>query len=148
MFINSTENIDKKEMYSEQLNEGLRSGIVFTEIGHNYVNPTSDLHKDAIKNLMKDKNYWATEEAQQNYSSEYAIFNEYMTHSLFCLFVQEKYPDEIQGELIERRIKLMERRGYPMFEQFNRYLLELMKGKSRTVYESYSVIIDKMKNIL
>jgi hypothetical protein len=80
MFINSTENIDSNLEYVERVKEGLMSGIVFTEINHNYVNPTSRENLDAIKKLMKDKDFWASKDAQQNYSSEYAIFNEYMTH--------------------------------------------------------------------
>ena len=147
MFINSPESIDSNTKYSEKLKEGLMSGIVFTEIDHNYVNPTSRENLSAIKDLIKNKDFWATKEAQQNYSSEYAIFNEYMTHSLFCLYVQEKYGENIGQEIIDKRIKLMNRRGYPKFEQFNNILLKMMNDNSMTIYDSYNEIINKLKQV-
>jgi len=147
MFINSTESIDSKSEYDTQLKEGLMSGIVFTEIDHNYVNPTSRMNIDAIKDLLKDKDFWASKDAQKNYSSEYAIFNEYMTHSIFCLYSQEVYDKEISQEIVKKRIQLMKKRGYLKFEQFNKKLLELMTENSKSVYDSYSYIIEEMKTI-
>jgi len=75
MFVNSSESIDSNMDYDEDLKVGLSSGIVFTEIDHNYVNPTSRENLKGIKNLFSQKDKWATKEAQNNYSSEYAIFN-------------------------------------------------------------------------
>lgn len=147
MFINSSERIDSNEAYSEKLKEGLMSGKVFTEINHNYVNPVSREHLDAIKELMKDKDFWATKDAQKNYSSEYAIFNEYMTHSLFCLYVQENYTEAVGKEIINERVKLMNRRGYPKFQQFNTILLNMMSKKQQSVYDAYAEIISEMKRV-
>jgi hypothetical protein len=147
MFINSSESIDSNLEYTEQVKEGLMSGIVFTEIDHNYVNPTSKENLDAIKELMKNKDFWATKDAQQNYSSEYAIFNEYMTHSVFCLYAKEIYAKEISHQIISKRIGLMNRRGYSKFEEFNKILLEMMKNSDLSVYDLYSEIIDEMKTI-
>ena len=147
MFINSTENIDSNLEFSEELKEGLMSGIVFTEIDHNYVNPTSDEHVQKIKSLIHNKDFWATKDAQQNYSSEYAIFNEYMTHSVFCLYIIEKYPEELANEIIDKRIKLMERRGYPKFKEFNKKIIALMKDSPRTIFESYNDILKAMASI-
>jgi len=147
MFINSTESIDAIDGYSNELKEGLMSGIVFTEIDHNYVNPTSEVSIILIKELITNKDFWATSEAQQNYSSEYSIFNEYMTHSIFCLYVLEKYESKIAEEIVNRRIQLMERRGYPKFEEFTNRLIRIMKDNPKTIYESYNEIIAEMKNI-
>jgi Domain of unknown function (DUF4932) len=147
MFINSPEKIDSKDEYSEKFKEGLMSGIVFTEIDHNYVNPTSKEHIKEIKSLIDNKDFWATKTAQQNYRSEYAIFNEYMTHSLYCLYVVEHYDRILSERLIEKRTKLMERRGYPKFKVFNEKLLHLMKNQEKTVYDSYSEIIEEMNLI-
>jgi hypothetical protein len=146
MFINSSEQVDGLEI-SEKLKEGLRSGIVFTEIDHNYVNPTSKKHINAIKELIRDKGFWASKKAQQNYSSEYLIFNEYMTHALFCLYVQEKYDSKTGKDIIERRIQLMKRRGFLQFEAFNSILLAMMGENPKTVYESYADIIAEMNKI-
>lgn len=147
MFINSTESIDANSKYSEKLKEGLMSGIVFTEIDHNYVNPTSKENYNLVKELISDKDFWATTEAQQNYPNEYAIFNEYMTHSVFCLYVAENYESKTAEEVIRKRIKLMERRGYPKFEEFNTILMNFMKENPRSVYDSYADLIKEMKQI-
>jgi len=147
MFINCSESIDSKTEYSEQLKAGLMSGIVFTEIDHNYVNPASREHLEAIKDLMKDKDFWATTEAQQKYPSEYAIFNEYMTHSIFCLYIQEVYKPAVAEGIISKRVKLMNRRGYSQFEEFYNIFLKFMKGNSNSIYDSYSEIISEMKII-
>lgn len=147
MYINSPEAIDQNDSYSELLREGLMSGIVFTEIDHNYVNPTSRDHIDAIKTLIDDKDFWATEEAQQNYSSEYAIFNEYMTHALFCLYVIEHYKDEVAQQVVESRVRLMERRGYPKFEAFNNKLLALSSNRKETLFDSYPTLIKAMNQL-
>lgn len=147
MFVNSPESIDSNKEYPESLKEGLVSGIVFTEIDHNYVNPSSEENFKGIKGLIKEKGTWATKEAQQNYSSEYAIFNEYMTHSLYCLYVQETYDEQIGKEIIEKRIRLMSKRGFDKFEQFNLILLEMRNQSSKTIYELYPQIIDAMKSI-
>lgn len=147
MFVNSSESIDSIKEYSESLKEGLMSGVVFTEIDHNYVNPTSDENFKAIKDLIKEKGFWATKEAQQNYSSEYAIFNEYMTHSLYCLYVHETYDEQIGKEIVEKRIKLMDKRGFHKFEQFNRILLEMRNQRIKSIYELYPQIIEALKGI-
>ena len=147
MFINSTESIDSNSQYSEKIKEGLMSGIVFTEIDHNYVNPTSGENYPLVKELMSDKDFWATKQAQQNYPNEYAIFNEYMTHSVFCFYVTENYDSKTAEEIVKKRVQLMERRGYPKFKDFNTILLEFMKGNSKTIYDSYADLIQEMKQI-
>lgn len=147
MYINSPEAIDQSDQYAEVLKEGLMSGIVFTEIDHNYVNPTSQNYMEQIKALIDDKDFWATAAAQQNYSSEYSIFNEYMTHSLFCLYVIEHYEEAVASQVIERRIRLMERRGYPKFALFNNKLVELMTDRQRTVFDAYGELIEAMATL-
>lgn len=147
MFINSTESIDSYPEYSEKLKEGLMSGIVFTEIDHNYVNPTSDQHIEQIKSTFNNKDFWATKDAQRNYNSEYAIFNEYMTHSIFCLYVLENYPKELANEIIGQRIGLMERRGYVKFKEFNKRLVKLLRDNPRTIFKSYPDILKVVETI-
>lgn len=147
MFINSPETIDANTEYSEAVKKGLMSGIVFTEIDHNYVNPTSSNNFNAIKSLLLNKDQWATKEAQEHYQSEYAIFNEYMTHSLFCLYVSERYSEQDRIKIINQRIKLMERRGFIKFDQFNEKLINILKNRRLTVYEMYPEIIEIMKEI-
>ncbi|MBK8825251.1 MAG: DUF4932 domain-containing protein [Saprospiraceae bacterium] len=147
MFINSPEGIDLKNELSEIIKEGLISGIVFTEIDHNYVNPTSSENIVSIKELLKEKNFWAIAEAQKNYSSEYAIFNEYMTHSLFCIYVKENYKLSDANDIIKERVKLMVKRGFPKFDEFNKVLSNILKNRTKTVYELYPEIINQMQSI-
>jgi hypothetical protein len=123
------------------------SGIVFTEIDHNYVNDATRQHIDAVNALLADKDFWATKEAQQNYPSTFAIFNEYMTHALFCLYVTETYEKELAQQIIEKRVILMDRRGYTKFKPFMDILLEQMAHRRGTVYALYKSSIEAMKVI-
>lgn len=148
MFINSSEQIDANSSYSEELKEGLHSGIVFTEIDHNYVNPASDEYRNEIKVLIAEKDFWATSDAQGNYGSEAAIFNEYVTHGLFCLYATEVYDDATAKEIIAARVKLMERRGFYRFNSFVERLSALRKNNpDPTIYELYGKIIQEMHSI-
>lgn len=148
MFINAPEQLASKSEYSDKLKEGLMSGIVFTEIDHNYVNPASKEKLDLVKALIEDKDFWATKGAQEHYASAYSIFNEYMTHALFCLYIKEHYEGFEQEEVIRKRIQLMNRRGYPRFEAFTNILLDQMEDRTQTVYDSYASIIQAMETIL
>lgn len=101
----------------------------------------------AIRDLIKNKDLWATKNAQENYRTEYAIFNEYMTHSLYCLYVKENYKEKEGSEIVNQRIKLMERRGFFKFDQFNEKLIHLLKGRTKTISEMYPAAIEIMKEI-
>jgi hypothetical protein len=105
----------------------------------------SDLFVKEIKSLMENKDLWASKEAQKNYRSEYSIFNEYMTHSVFCLYISENYESDVSKRVIDNRIALMERRGYPKFKEFNGILMKLMVNRPKKIHESYGRIIEEMK---
>ncbi len=148
MFIDSPEQIDANPAYSEELKEGLRSGVVFTEIDHNYINPASDEYRREVKALIADKDFWATEDAQRSYGSESAIFNEYATHSLFCLYVEETYNEATAKKVIADRVQLMERRGFYRFAAFNTAFSSLRKANpNQTIYELYGKMIQQMHTI-
>jgi hypothetical protein len=123
------------------------SGIVFTEIDHNYVNDATRQHIDAVNALMTDKDFWATQAAQKNYPSTFAIFNEYMTHALFCLYVTETYEKELAQQIIEKRVLLMDRRGFIKFKPFMDILLQQMAHRKETVFSLYKASIEAMKVI-
>lgn len=134
MFINTTLNIDTPGKFAEDLKEPLYAGIVFTEIDHNFVNPASREHRKAIAYLMDNLNTWATEAAMSNYRSASSVFNEYMTHALFCLYLSDVFPKEITDRAIEKRIQLMDRRGFLKFPMFVDVLREHMQQSSGTIY--------------
>jgi len=145
MFINTTRNIDTPGKFPEDLKEPLYAGIVFTEIDHNYVNPASREHRKAISNLMGNADIWATKAAQSNYRGASSIFNEYMTHALFCLYLSDVFPKEIADRAIEKRIQLMGRRGFLKFAMFVDILREHMQQSSGTIFEEYGSIIDRVR---
>lgn len=148
MFINSSEQIDVNSSYSEELKEGLRSGVVFTEIDHNYVNDASNEYRTEIKALITEKDFWATADAQGNYGTEPAIFNEYVTHGLFCLYAAEVYDEATAKEIITKRVKLMERRGFYRFNSYIERLSLLRKNNpGQTLYELYGKMIQEMHSI-
>ncbi len=146
MFVNGPENIlasgyDQREM------EALHSGIVFTEIDHNYVNPISSQHKDVIQPIMGELVEWNSRAGSGYYDSAYATFNEYLTHALFCLYAQESYDTEVAGLVIEQREALMVRRDFPRFRAFNRALMERFARDKRTqpLHASYPEIISLLE---
>lgn len=147
MFINSAESLDAASRYSEAVKEGLQSGIVFTEIDHNYVNPVSRKYLDAVKTLMNKEEEWATDQARSNYTGAYAIFNEYMTHALFCMYMSEHYEAAVAQEVIDARIRLMNRRGFSKFESFLEVTTKLTEERVQTIYELYPSIIEALQAI-
>ena len=149
MFVNSTESIDQHEEYSEKQKEGLMSGIVFTEIDHNYVNPTTSKYRKEVDSLLANLEIWATKDALANYGSAYAVFNEYMTHALFCLYVQDSYPGEVAGFVIQEREALMDKRGFNKFKQFNKIILTKLAKESRRrpVADYYPDVLKQIETI-
>ncbi|MFM2392241.1 MAG: hypothetical protein RLZZ546_218, partial [Bacteroidota bacterium] len=147
MFINSLESMDENHTFPEKLKEGLMSGIVFTEIDHNYVNPTSELHYSEIKKIFNNKDAWATKNAQQNYGSVLLIFNEYMTHALFCLYTKEVYDNTISEQIIKKRNQLMIKRGFNRFEEYSNLFLTFMKDRKSTVSELYPLFLEQVKKM-
>jgi hypothetical protein len=147
MFINSTETVDMNESTSEKLKEGLMSAILFTEIDHNYVNPTTDIYSDEIKALFSNKDKWATQEAQKHYSSEKSIFNEYMTHAVFCIYAHETFDAKTSAQIINDRNLLMLRRGFPQFDTFQNLLLQTKVDRKKRISELYPFFLKNLKKI-
>jgi hypothetical protein len=147
MFINSSETIDINESTSEKLKEGLMSAILFTEIDHNYVNPTTDIYTDEIKALFSNKDKWATQEAQKHYNSEKSIFNEYMTHAVFCIYAHETFDAKISEQIIQNRNLLMLKRGFPQFDTFQNLLLQTMIDRKKRISELYPLFLQNLKKM-
>ncbi len=151
MFVNGPESVDQRAEYSEQRKEGLLSGVVFTEIDHNYVNPTTTKHRNKVNSIFDDREIWTKPGGDtDNYTTPSAVFNEYMTHALFCLYVQDTYDEETVGYVIDARENLMtERRHYIKFAQFNEKLAELYKSKAadETVADLYPKILEWAESV-
>ena len=96
------------------------SRVIFTELDHNYVNPASDRFKSEIKNAIGDVNQW---NSSGDYRSAEATFNEYVTWAIFPLFVRSEYGDFYVEAAIADVNRVMTRRGFPKFPEFNEWMV-------------------------
>src|SRR5690606_17543288 len=100
MFICGTGRYDSVQSFTEKQREGMMSGVVFTEIDHNYVNPTTDKYRKQVDSIFSNRDYWVKPGVARNYyGSPYAIFNEYMTHAVFCVYIDDVY-DQQTADLV------------------------------------------------
>lgn len=137
------------DRYSERVKEGLMTRVVFTEIDHNYVNPTSDKFANDIKTIFKNRNDWTTLGSwADSYNSELSVFNEYMTWAVFSLYACDNFNSQ-DFETINQRVEnqMDNYRGFHEFSSFNRKLLSLYKEqRPRQIVELYPPILDWCKN--
>ena len=131
MFVAGPGIYDNQEL-SDKQKEGLLSGIVFTEIDNNYVNPGSYKYAKLIDSIFSQRQLWVNAGDKSGfYTTPMSVFNEYMTHSLFCLYVLEKYDAATADYIIKARETLMvERRYYSKFREFNKQLIKLRNENS------------------
>ena len=135
-------------LYSQTQIAGLYTGLVFTEIDHNYVNKVSDTYKKDISRIMGDNNRanWIKADGDgKYYSNGYKIFNEYMTHAAYLVYTGTIYSKGDQLLLEQSRIKLMEeRRGYWQFEKFYKELNRLYQTRKQgeTITQLYPKMLD------
>ncbi|MES2332252.1 MAG: DUF4932 domain-containing protein [Bacteroidota bacterium] len=148
MFVCNTDRYDKRAELSEQQKEGLMSGIVFTEIDHNYVNPVSNRYAKKIDSTFANRETWTKKEGDNKwYDSPVSVFNEYMTHAVFCLWVMDNYEKPVADYVINNRESLMvDKRHFYRFKEFNRALIDIReKNKNMTVMALYPAILDWCK---
>jgi adenylate kinase family enzyme len=142
MFVSGPEVFESSKIKDFKLKEGLASGIVFTEIDHNYVNRLSNKYQKQIKNIFDKREIWTGANGDtERYSNPLDVFNEYMTHAIFCLYVKENYDEQTAKSIIKERENLMtETRKYIKFKELNEKLLSL-KG-DRKVKDLYDDILN------
>ena len=131
-------------------NEGIYNGAVFTEIDHNYVNPVSDHYSGQIRRVFRDRAQWVNENGTdvRYYESPQKVFNEYMTHAIYVLWVYEKYEQTHANFIAERRFRMMERRGYKMFRRFYQVLQDLYQQRNnKNISELYPALLDQLPNL-
>lgn len=142
MFVCGTERYDKRTDLSEKQKEGLMSGIVFTEIDHNYVNPVSYQYAKVIDSAFSERTKWAGANTKM-YGNQLLVFNEYMTHAVFCLWVMDQYDKPTADFVIKSRESLMvDKRHFIKFKEFNQELIRLrFENKDKKVSELYPQIL-------
>lgn len=131
MWVADAERFDVSRYTKEQV-AGIFTGVVFTEIDHNYVNPISDQYKKALNEVMGDnnrKNWIKAEGDGKYYTSGYSIFNEYMTHAVYLAYTNTVYNEKDQAVIEKSKISgMVNNRKYYRFEEFYKQL--------KTVYVS------------
>lgn len=148
MFVCNTDRYDRMPDLSEQQKEGLMSGIVFTEIDHNYVNPATNKYAKLIDSIFSNRSLWAKHgNSSDYYGSPVSVFNEYMTHALFCLYVSETYDKLTADFVIDNREDLMvNRRNFIRFKEFDKELIRLrQENKDLKVVDLYPFILEWCK---
>lgn len=135
----------QKDTMSESIKEGLMSGIVFTEIDHNYVNPVSYEYGKEVDSAFANRPFWTTPALGNDlYADAMSVFNEYMTHSVFCLYIMDSYDPATAEYIINNREELMvDYRKFIRFREFNRELMRLHKEyKDKLLPDLYPMILD------
>jgi len=119
--------------YPEKYKEAVLSRIIFTEIDHNYVNPTTDKFPE-MHTIMEPLTCWNN--GAQGYGNSYATFNEYMTWAVFTLYLYDNFDKEI----FEKRNKIesgfmTNRRGFVKFKAFNEFVLDWYVNNANKSFE-------------
>jgi len=143
MFVCGTDRYDQQKL-SEKQREGLMSGIVFTEIDHNYVNPATSKYAKQIDSIFAERSKWVkTSNSSDYYGNPVSVFNEYMTHAAFCLYMADNYDKPVADYVIDNRESLMTNRRYFLrFKEFNQQLLSLHKEhQNLNITELYPLIV-------
>jgi hypothetical protein len=111
--------------YRGRVEEGLLSRVVFTEIGHNYINPVTDKITERMKDVFSDVEKW---NRQGGYDSPYATFNEYMTWAVFILYAYDSYKEEVFQKLKHLiTTQMVESRKFVLFGPFSEKILDFYK---------------------
>jgi hypothetical protein len=132
MWVCYADRVAKK--YTDSQISGIYTGVVFTEIDHNYVNSVSDKYKKTLNKIMggKHRAKWLKPDGDtQLYINGYDVFNEYMTHAVYLIYTSGVYSAEDQKVIENNRIYMMEKqRKYAQFEEFYKHLKTLYDNRS------------------
>ena len=146
MFVSGPELIINRAGISQTQKEGLASGIVFTEIDHNYVNQITSRYKKQVDAIFVNRALWTKTGGDTDaYGSPQAVFNEYMTHALFCLYARDVYDKATAAYVIDQREKLMiDRRHYIKFREFTQQLQTLYNQQKpgQLLSDVYPALLD------
>ncbi len=146
MFVSDASSYDPKKFTPKQI-EGLYTGVVFTEIDHNYNNPISAKLAKEITEAMPDTAKWSNgAEAKAGfYKSALKIFDEYTTHSIYLLYIHDNFSAKDYEFIRDRKIAQMtERRGFVKFKEFQEEFLRfyIARKQGEKLADLYPRIID------
>lgn len=134
--------------YEKNIQGAMLSRMVFAEIGHNYVNPVSENYIPFIDSLFGPSQKWVLPEVINSYKTPSAIFNEYMTWSLFNLYAYDHYKKK-DFEFIKRLTERdMVQRGFIKFREFNKTLSDLYKAnKQKKISDLYLNLLQTLREL-
>ena len=129
------------------LTKALYTGVVMTEIDHGYVNPVSNHYKRTLKKIMGKENRvnWTGGGPSNSYKTGYKVFNEYMTHAAYLLYVGERLTaDEWQGLEKSKIISMENNRKFIKFGSFYTKLKALYTARknNETIADFYPAMIE------
>ncbi|MFY7810827.1 MAG: DUF4932 domain-containing protein [Flavobacterium sp.] len=138
---------NKNNQQTKKIREANVTRMVFTEIDHNYVNPVSDIFIEEINKSLNNIELWANEDARKYYQNEYAIFNEYMTWSVFMIYLKENFNSKDYKEVQNDQSNFMvNTRGFIKFKEFNAKVIELYENsKTKKIATLYPEILNWCK---
>jgi Domain of unknown function (DUF4932) len=122
-----------------------RGNIVFTEINHGYINPEADKYADRILKATSNRDRWVDKSKGPGYYAGIATFNEYMNWAVVSLRIADQAPRDEQDRMIASIDRMMkERRGFPQFTAFDKFLVDLYRNRKsgKTVADLYPQIIE------
>src|SRR5690606_8293031 len=123
-----------------------RSAILFTEMNHGFINPTTEQYANRLGSALADRAAWADDtRAAVNYPGAEALFNEYMNWALVSLYYRDLMGAEdfaiAHAALIDN---MQNGRGFRKFAAFDAELRRLYtaRGPGQTLEDLYPAIID------
>ena len=129
MFVSGPD-VDGGSAFSTAVRHGLVQRILFTEIDHLFVNPVSSRYAAEINATFANRARWTTDNSSF-YTTPSNVFNEYMTWSVFFMFVDGRLPPEDFDRLLQLTTQLMEgSRRFIRFGEFNRAALQLWRNRA------------------
>ena len=101
-------------------------------------------YKTEINKLFGQTNVWASTTSW--YSNPMSVFNEYMTHAVFCLWVKDNFDETTADYVINAREEMnVNKRGFVTFKEFNQALLKLKKNNpTLKVVDLYPLILKSL----
>jgi hypothetical protein len=119
--------------------------IVFTEINHGYINPEAEKYADRVVKATSNRDRWVDKSKGADYYAGIATFNEYMNWALVSLRIADYAPRDEQEKMIASIDRMMtQRRGFPQFEAFDKFLVNLYRNRQpgQTIADLYPQIIE------
>jgi hypothetical protein len=139
--------------YTQKEIAAMYSGVAFTEIDHNYINSVTDKFKAAVNEIMGgiNRKNWIDESGDAAlYNNGYKIFNEYMTHAVYLLYIKDVFGGSEYKTAFDSKMKgMIERRKYYRFKAFYEMLLLLYQNKTanQTLTDLYPATIEWCQKI-